>query len=154
LQPFGKVEEQAQAFVEQARSQGLKVAKICRDRDSVYSKTFDNAMKSKRVEITRVAFRAPNMNAYAERFVQTIQDECLDHFIVCGTRHLDYLCGQFLEHYHTERPHQGLENEVPVRPRKKKLRRAVDPKLAIPKLAAIKCRKRLGGLLRSYERAA
>ena len=110
-------------------------------------------MKSKRVEITKVAFRAPNMNAYAERFVQTIQDECLDHFIVCGTRHFDYLCGQFLEHYHTERPHQGLENEVPVRSKKEK-RMAVEPKLAIPKLTEVKCRKRLGGLLKSYERAA
>jgi putative transposase len=95
------------------------------------------------------------MNAYAERFVQTIQDECLDHFIVCGTRHFDYLCREFLEHYHKERPHQGLENCVPVaRTHKRKKKLAAPVAVALPRLGDIKCKERLGGLLKSYERAA
>ena len=57
----------------------------------------------------------PNLNAYAERWVHSAQQECLDHFVVFGTQHMDYLCGQFVEHYHTERPHQGRDNELLIR---------------------------------------
>jgi putative transposase len=155
FKPTGEcVEENVKAIVDQAREQGLKVGQVCRDRDSVYTKTFDKALKSKRVETVKVAFRAPNMNAYAERFVQTIQDECLDHFIVCGTRHFDYLCREFLEHYHKERPHQGLENSVPVARTSKRKKMAATVAATLPRLGEIKCKKRLGGLLKSYERAA
>jgi putative transposase len=156
FKPTGEwVEENVKAIVDQAREQGLKVGQVCRDRDSVYTKTFDKALKSKRVEVTKVAFRAPNMNAYAERFVQTIQDECLDHFIVCGTRHFDYLCKEFLEHYQKERPHQGLENCVPAaRVRKRKKKMAAPVATMLPRLGEIRCKKRLGGLLKSYSRAA
>ena len=149
------VEEQSKRFVDQARAQGLKVAKICRDRDHLFTKTFDRAVKSKRVEVTKIAFRAPNMNAYAELFIQTIQQECLDHFIVFGLRHFDYLCREFLEHYLNERPHQSLENHTPAGAKKgnrKKQAEPTDP--PIPKLHEIRCRKRLGGLLKSYSRAA
>jgi putative transposase len=155
FKPSGEwVEENVKAIVDQARDQGLKVGQVCRDRDSVYTKTFDKALKSKRVEVTKVAFRAPNMNAYAERFVQTIQDECLDHFIVCGTRHFDYLCREFLEHYHKERPHQALENCVPVGGSHKRKKMAAPIATTLPSLSDIKCRKRLGGLLKSYQNAA
>jgi putative transposase len=151
--PTGEwVEVQAKAFVDEARTQGLKVAKICRDRDSTFSKTFDKAIKAKRVAEVKVAFRAPNMNAYAERFVQTIKTECLDHFIVFGLRHFDYLCREFLVHYHKERPHQGLDNNLPDQTKKLgEIQLLVDD---LPKLGEIKCRKRLGGLLKSYSRAA
>jgi putative transposase len=156
FKPSGEwVEQQAKAFVDEARSQGLKVAKICRDRDSTFSKTFDKAIRSKRVQAVKVAFRAPNMNAYVERFIQTIQDECLDHFIVCGTRHFDYLCKEFLVHYHTDSPHQALENRTPTAAQKgnrKKQAKLIEP--PIPKPHDIRCRKRLGGLLKSHERAA
>lgn len=45
--------------------------------------------------------------------VQTLQQECLDHFIVFGKKHLDHLVREYLIHYHTERPHQGVGN-VPL----------------------------------------
>lgn len=51
---------------------------------------------------------------YAESFIQSIQQECTDHFIVCGKRHFDYLVKEYVDHYHTERPQQGLGN-VPLR---------------------------------------
>jgi hypothetical protein len=123
-----------------------QVGHVCRDRDSVYTKTFDKALKSKRVEVTKVAFRAPNMNAYAERFVQTIQGECLDHFIVCGTRHFDYLCREFLEHYHKERPHQGLENCVPLaRTHKRKKKTAAPAAATLPRLVTSSASRGLVG---------
>lgn len=153
LKPTGAwVEEQAKAFVDKARSEGLKVTKICRDRDSTFSKTFDKAINCKRAEVVKVAFRAPNMNAYAERFVQTTKTECLDHFIVFGLTHFDFLCREFLAHYHQERPHQGLDNSIPGRTKQTlKAGGSADDPL---KLCEVKCRKRLGGLLKSYSRAA
>lgn len=106
------VETQANMFVDQARADGLRVATVMHDRDKMFSSAFDNALKRRRVKILRSPFRSPNMNAFVERFVQSIKQECLDHFTVFGTQHMDYLCREYLEYYHTERPHQGKENEL------------------------------------------
>ena len=57
-----------------------------------------------------VGYRSPNQNAYVERFVQAIERECLDKFIVFGREHLDHVCREYVEHNHTERPHQAMEN--------------------------------------------
>jgi putative transposase len=88
------------------------------------------------------------MNAYVERWIQSIQLECLDHFIVLGEAHLNHLVGEFVAHYHKERPHQGLDNKliVPGRP-------PPDDE-AIPSLQQLICHERLGGLLKHYERRA
>jgi putative transposase len=81
------------------------------------------------------------MNAFVERFIQSIQQECLDHFIAFGRRHLDYLCKEYVEHYHTERPHQGLNNELVIKPPEELLPEVPDELI---------CNERLGGVLRSY----
>jgi putative transposase len=103
-----------------------------------------------------VPFRAPNTNAYVERFVQSIKQECLDHFLVFGLRHLQYLCSEYLAYYLTERPHQGRENEVLLRPpHSRRLRVQPVTNHEEPfRLANIRCQTRLGGLLKSYRRAA
>jgi putative transposase len=98
-------------------------------------------MKDAGVDAKRLAIRAPNTNAFVERFIQTLQVECLDHFLVFGEKHLDYLVREYVEHYHTERPHQGLGNQLV---------------LGAPPAGEgeVQCRTRLGGLLKSYGRAA
>jgi putative transposase len=150
------VAAQAESFVAQAREAGLPVARVTRDRDCMFSVGFDQALKRKRVKVIQIPFRAPNMNAFVERFVQSIQQECLDHFIVFGTQHFDYLCGEYVAYYLTERPHQGvgIDNELLVRDtaQKKAEDRLSDDDL--PRLADIRRRSRLGGLLNSYERKA
>jgi len=90
-----------------------------------------------------LAYRSPNLNAYVERFVQSIQHECLDHFLVFGEKHFDYLVREYVEHYHEERPLQGLENRLITG----------QPPPAPPD-GEIQCRTRLGGLLRHYYHAA
>src|SRR5882762_3273395 len=93
----------------------------------------------------RLSLRSPNLNVYVERFIQTIQVECLDHFLVFGEKHFDYLVKEFVEHYHTERPHQGLGNGVVTDGMPPASPDSNDPVL---------CRTRLGGLLRHYHRSA
>ena len=62
--------------------------------------------------------RAPNCNAYAERFVRSIKEECLDYLLVLGERHLQRAIAECVAHYHAERNHQGHDNELiqPLRP--------------------------------------
>jgi putative transposase len=140
------VEEQAKAFIEHAKSEQLGVGLVTRDNDQIYKKGFDRVMKEAGVDSRRLAFRAPNTNAYVERFIQTLQVECLDHFLVFGKKHLDYLVREYVEHYHTERPHQGLGN-LRIGERA--------PAEGVPvELGGVERRTRLGGLLSHYVRRA
>ena len=81
-------------------------------------------------------------NAYAERFVRTIKDECLDQMIPLGERHLRRAVHEFVEHYHSERNHQGLGNTL------------INGVSSITSDGGIRRRPRLGGLLNYYYRAA
>jgi putative transposase len=141
--------EQAQAFVRHVRKIGLEADIIMHDRDGKFTAGFDEVLKDAGLRVRKAAYRSPNTVAYVERFIQTIQQECLDYFFVFGERHMNYLCREFVEHYHAERPHQGLDNEVPA-PGRHKGR----PKGDMVPLAQIGCRVRLGGLLKHYYRKA
>lgn len=81
-------------------------------------------------------------NAHAERFVRSIKDECLDRMIPLGERHLRRALHEFVEHYHGERNHQGLGNEL------------IDGVSSARSDGGIRRRPRLGGLLNYYYRAA
>ena len=86
---------------------------------------------------------SPNLNAYAERFVRSIKDECLNRMIFVGQASLRRAISEYMVHYHTERNHQGLENRLL---RSERSRRALD--------GDIHRRPRLGGMLNHYYRAA
>ena len=113
---------------------------VIHDRDSKYSLRFRIVMEDAGIEPIKTPFQAPNANAYAERFVRSIKDECLDRMILFGEAHLRRAIDQYLEHYHAERNHQGLGNEL------------IDGGLNT--VGEIRSRERLGGLLRYYHRAA
>ena len=86
---------------------------------------------------------SPNLNAHAERFVLSIKSECLSRLVPLGERHLRRAVSEFVEHYHLERNHQGLENKL--------LTQVAPP--ANDNLP-IERRERLGGLLNFYFRRA
>lgn len=92
----------------------------------------------------QLVFRSPNLNACVDRFVPSIQQECLDHFLILGEKHLDYLVREYVEHSHVERPHQGLENRLISR----------EPPMVLDWNGELRCRTRLGGLLKHYHRVA
>ena len=83
-----------------------------RDNDSAYVNGFDQVVNDRGAGVRLTAIRAPNENAFVERFVQSIKTECLDHFLVFGEKHFDYLCRELVDYYHADRPHQGLDNRM------------------------------------------
>ena len=113
------------------------------DNDSLFTKQFCSILGDAGCEVVRTAIQAPNMNAFAERFVQTIKRECLSKLILFGEEHLRRVLSEFVEHYHAERPHQGIDNKLIARTND-------EP----PNGNKVVVDKRLGGLLRSYRRAA
>lgn len=86
--------------------------------------------------------RAPNANAHAERFLRSIKEECLDRLIPIGEHHFRHAVAAYVEHYHRERNHQGLDNRLITGP----------PMITMA--SRVRRRPRLGGLLNFYERAA
>ena len=113
------------------------------DRDAKFSSAFRDLLKNAGTEVVRLPPRSPNLNAFAERFVLSIKDECLNRMIFFGEQSLRKATKEFAAHYHTERNHQGLDN------------RLIEPDNRVDStLCALRCFQRLGGMLRFYHRAA
>lgn len=94
------------------------------------------------LRIVQTPYQAPNANAYSERFVRSVKHECLHRVIPFGERHLGRTIAEYAEHYHRERNHQGLANEL------------MEGAPAVDYGGRIRRRPRLGGLLNYYARAA
>ena len=116
---------------------------LIHDRDPLYTRMFGEILKSGGVRPIRLPRKSPNLNAYAERFVRSIKEECLARVVPLGAGHLRLLVREYVEHYHRERNHQGLDNRL--------LQRAPPP---VASITAVQRRARLGGLLNFYHREA
>ena len=113
------------------------------DRDATFSKSFRACLRREGVKSVRLPPRSPNLNAHLERFFGSLKTECLHKLILFGQSATRKAVNQYLEHYHAERCHQGLGNDLIV------------PMAHSPDVnAELKTTERLGGLLRSYRRAA
>jgi transposase InsO family protein len=116
---------------------------LIHDRDPLFTEAFKGILAATSVETVRLPPRSPNLNPHAERFVLSIKKECLGQLILFGEKQLRVAISSFVEHYHEERNHQGLGNDL------------IDPRsLAANTDGSIECRERLGGLLRYYHREA
>jgi putative transposase len=118
---------------------------LLHDRDTKFCLSFRELIESGRVEMIRLPARSPNLNSYAERWVRSVKEECLSKLILCGESSLRRALQQYMVHYHEERNHQGKENLIlfPLQTEGAKKRKS-----------AVRCRERLGGLLKYYEREA
>ena len=153
------VKEQAHAFLKHVEETGLGTTIVMHDRDTKFTASFDEILESADLEVKKAAHRSPNTVAFVERFIQTLQQECLDYFIVFGEQHMDHLVSEMVTHYHEERPHQAKDNDplAPAKPvkvhKKPKRKKAESPPDVVP-LSQVECRQRLGGLLKHYSRKA
>ena len=149
------VATQARSFVKQSRSAGLPIRYVQRDRDGKYSSEFDAALRCARVTVVPSPPQSPNTQAFVERFIGSLCSECLHHFVFFGLQHLDSVAATWIDHYLIERPHQGSDigNELLVPPpNRKKPPCAGNEETLLPR--DVRCRQRLGGLLKHYECAA
>jgi transposase InsO family protein len=130
-----------------ATMEGCGTLRDCRyllhDRDTKYTPSFRAIIKSGRVKTLMLPAHSPNLNAFAERWVRSVKQECLSKLILFGERSLRRALSEYVEHYHAERNHQGKSN-VLLFPRVTKACRG----------GPAQCRERLGGLLRYYHQEA
>lgn len=112
---------------------------LIHDRDPLFTMEFRSILRAAGVKPIKTLPMSPHLNPIIERFIRSIKTECLDQMLIFGERHLEYLIKEYVEHYHTERAHQGLNDEI------------IEPPLQGK--GKIVCYERIGGLLKSYRRA-
>src|SRR5215468_2446360 len=117
---------------------------LLHDRDAKFCQSFRELIKTGGVHPLRLPARSPNLNSYAERWVRSVKEECLSRLILVGESSLRRALQQYTVHYHEERNHQGKGNRI-LFPSQTEASR---------NLGAVRCRERLGGLLKYYEREA
>jgi putative transposase len=116
---------------------------LIHDRDPLYTAEFLTMLQGVGVESVKLPPRSPNLNAYAERFVRSIKESCLERMILFGEESLRTAIRNFVAHYHSERNHQGLANRLIV------------PEAGhLGNTGTIQRRQRLGGMLNYYYRTA
>ena len=116
---------------------------LLHDRDTKFSLDFDALFQSAGIEALKLPPQSPNLNAFAERWVRSVKDECLDQLILFGERSLRHALQEYLAHHQHERNHQGLNNVIPF----------PDQRTG-GQVGTIRKSERLGGLLNFYHRAA
>jgi hypothetical protein len=117
---------------------------LIRDRDSKFSTAFDDVFSGNGTRVIKTPVRSPRANSFAERFVDTLRRECLDHMLILGERHLRKVLAEYARHYNGHRPHQGRQQEPPLR----------QSGHAVDITAQIERRQVLRGLISEYRRAA
>jgi putative transposase len=140
-------EQWMQQMARNATMEGCGTLRDCRyllhDRDTKFTCSFRAIIRSGQVKTLALPAHSPNLNAYAERWVRSVKEECLSKLILFGERSLRRALSEYVEHYHSERNHQGKSN-VLLFPGVTETRRG----------GPVQCRERLGGLLRYYHQEA
>jgi hypothetical protein len=116
---------------------------LIHDRDTKYCQSFRKIIESGDVKTLPLPARSPNLNAFAERWVKSVKDDCLSKLILFGETSLRRALREYLVHYHAERNHQGKDNVLLFPTATKALNRVDGP---------VGCKERLGGLLKYYHR--
>ncbi len=108
------VTQQARQLGWELQDRALPMRFLIHDRDAKFPDAFDTVFRSEGVTIIRTPMRAPNANAFAERWIRSVREECLDKLLILGERHLQCVLVTYVAYYNQARPHQGLEQQCPV----------------------------------------
>ena len=115
---------------------------LLHNRDAKFPTSFDTVFTSEGMEVILTPSRAPNANAYAERWVRSVREECLDHLLIINERHLEHVLKEYSQYYNGARPHQGLRQQIP------------ESANGEPGHGAVQKRDVLGGIIHDYYREA
>ena len=106
--------QQARQLSWQIQDGTLPMHFLIHDRDAKFPPSFDTVFISEDVEIIRTPVQAPNANAFAERWIRSVREECLDKILVLGERPLQRVLRTYVAYYNHSRPHQGIDQRSPV----------------------------------------
>jgi putative transposase len=118
---------------------------LVRDRDAKFTTAFDAVFVAEAMEVLRTPVRAPQANAYAERWVGTVRREVLDRMLVVGGRQLQAVLAEYVDHYNGHRPHRALGQAPPLGP--------AEPPVILTSRTILR-RDRVGGLIHEYAQVA
>ena len=118
---------------------------LVRDRDAKFTTAFDAVFVAEAIEVLRTPVRAPQANAYAERWVGTVRREVLDRMLVVGGRQLQAVLAEYVDHYNGHRPHRALGQAPPLGP--------AEPPVVLTSRTILR-RDRVGGLIHEYAQVA
>ena len=139
------VTQQARNLVMGLSDEGARTRFLIRDRDAKFSRCFDDVLASEGIRVICTPIGAPNANAFAERWVETLRADCLDWLLILGPGHLDRVLRIYVEHYNQKRPHRGLRLLAPE---------SAAPVEEVDSVPDVQRRDLLGGLIHEYESAA
>lgn len=135
------VAQQARQLIWQFEETETSFRCLIRDNDSRFTGAFDTVFESQDIRIVPTPPQTPNANAYSERWVRTVREECLDHLLILNETHLRRVLIEFISYYNSRRPHQALDQQSPI-PR-------VEPAIT----GEVEGRQILGGIINDYSRA-
>jgi len=129
---------------------GIRPRFVLHDRDKSLCADFDAALRSAGVEPVKTPYHAPNANPFIDRWGRSLREECLNHLILFGFKSLRRVVRTHRAFHNEHRPHQGIANRVPRAVRTGELA----PEVVSGPIGKVHCEESLGGLLKSYRRAA
>ena len=106
------ITSQGDAFLAHAKREQLGCKILMRDLDGKFSTDFHRCFSQHAIRVKPVGPRAPNLNAFVERWIQSLKHEALNHFIVFGRKHFDRIVREYVTYYLKHRPHQGIGNRL------------------------------------------
>jgi putative transposase len=118
---------------------------LIRDRDAKFTAAFDAVFAAEGIRVLRTPVRAPQANAYAERWVGTVRRELLDRMLIFGRRQLVRVLAEYADHYNLPRPHRALDQAPPL---------GSVESAAVRSTGRVVRRDRLGGLIHEYAQVA
>lgn len=125
------------------REQDVSLRFLIRDNDAKFSESFDIAFRSEEFHVIHTPYNAPNANAFAERWVRSVREECLDHILILNALHLKRVLLEYIDNYYNVAlPHQGIEQRFPI------------PNQTLMTSGSIQRRKILGGIINDYYRVS
>jgi putative transposase len=135
------VTQQARQMIWELHDRAVPMRDLIHDHDTKFTGLFDAVFESEGIEIIDIPYEAPNANAFAERWVRSVREECLDKLIILNERHLRRVLTEYIAYYNVRRPHQGIGQDSPLG-------------LTVSAEGPIRYRNVLGGIIRDYYREA
>lgn len=134
------VTQQARQLVWDLSDRERPLRFLIHDNDGSFCQAFDVVFESEGFHVINTPVRAPNANAFSERWIRSAREECLDLILIINAAHLRRVVIEYVDYYNTARPHQGIDQQIPI------------PQ-ASPSNGTIQCRNVLGGIIHDYYRA-